>query len=371
MTTIWATDTTFPSGTYAGQNTKTAPSAGLIATGMNPGERFGAQQFNWLMNYLTTEVGYIRNAQYAHWSITDPSSTPTLNAVTFGIGGLDGTQVAVGNAGVIYYAYRGNTWTTATAGSAYAGNFQGVTNNGTAFCAVGATGGIQTDADGTGTWTARTAASAFAGTFYAVAANSASSGTQPDFVAVGTTGTIQTSTDNGATWATNTAGSAYASTFTSVAYDSVTATWCAVGASGEIQTAPNGNAPLTWTQRRTGTETVGYVCARPGGGFVVAFNNGSGASTIVKSTDGTTFSTVTQVTAAANPSAICVGPDSARVVILGNDGTYDCDYTTLDTWTQRWVNDTSGSHALLGIASSARCMIAVGVDWIATSLRVA
>lgn len=67
-----------------------------------------------------------------------------------------GRIVVVGEGGKIKYSDNlGASWTSATAGSAYAGTFFGVLWNGTNFVAWGATGEIQTDADGAGTWTRR------------------------------------------------------------------------------------------------------------------------------------------------------------------------------------------------------------------------
>jgi hypothetical protein len=281
--------------------------------------------------------------------------------------------VAVGTAASIQTSTNGVTWTAQTAGGGYGFSLAGATSNATKFCLVGGSGGIQTSSDGV-TWAAKTAAAAFGGAFFDVASNPAATGTQPDFIAVGTTGTIQSSTDDGGTWNAETAGSAYASTFYSVAYDPTTAIWCAVGASGEIQTAPNGNIPLTWTRRRTSTEARGWVVAQPGGGFIVVFDAGTTCS-VYTSADGTTYTAVTQVTAAPQPSTnayhpVTIGPDERRVVIVSDASSYDSDIDDLGTWTGRVITDDGSTRPLNSVSSNGKSMIAVGTQTIAQSMRV-
>lgn len=363
MTVEWASDENFTSGAYSGLPTKIAPSAGLLAQGIQPENRFGAQHFNWLMNYLTREAGALRNAQYAQWFFSTISGTPTLYAVSTAPIGNTAMGIAVGAAAAIFTAPDFVTWTSRTAGGGYTDALFDVTGNGTLWCAVGETGGIQTATYGTGvTWTKRTAAGAYTGDFYAIVYNPTSA--QDDFVAVGETGGIQTSND-GATWTQRTAGSSYAGTFTDVAHDTVSSTLVAVGSGGEIQYSTNGG--VAWTRARTGTEATGFVVARPGGGFVVAFDSGSSTSTILTSSNGVTWSTVTQVSAAGAPTDLLVGPDGRRIVVVSGH-TWDSEVDDLATWTRRLAFPAAG--AIAGTTVDDKFMVLVGSDDVSMSLRV-
>jgi hypothetical protein len=207
-----------------------------------------------------------------------------------------GTQVLVGNAGVIQSsADDGATWTSRTPGSAYAGNFAGVAYGGGKFVALG-TGTIQTSPDGI-TWTQQSAGGAgtafglnYANGLWIATWSSGLIWTSPDGITwtprtgvnatascagYGTslyltagTAVIQTSPD-GITWTARTIGSnggAYAGTFWGLAYGN--GIHVVVGNTGEVQTSPDG---ITWTRRSSGTTddlkavvyAAGYFVATP------------------------------------------------------------------------------------------------------------
>ena len=92
--------------------------------------------------------------------------------------------------------------------------------------AVGTGGEIQTSPDGI-TWTSRTPAASFSGTWYAVSYDTSS------FIAVGAGGEVQASSD-GITWYQ--VAAAFSTDLHAIAHDA-DELFCAVGASGQIQTA--------------------------------------------------------------------------------------------------------------------------------------
>jgi hypothetical protein len=55
----WATDTNYTSGPDTGTGTKATPSAGVIGQGFIPGDYFGSQWVNWLLNLLSRWVVHL------------------------------------------------------------------------------------------------------------------------------------------------------------------------------------------------------------------------------------------------------------------------------------------------------------------------
>lgn len=131
---------------------------------------------------------------------------------------------------------------TRTPDASFAGSFNDVCWNGTFFVAVGASGCIQTSADGL-TWATQTPDASFAGVFYAVCWSGSL------FVAVGAAGEVQTSPD-GATWTHRVSG--FGSILTAVCWNG--SKFVAVGASGEIRTSPTGT---TWTHQAADASYAG------------------------------------------------------------------------------------------------------------------
>lgn len=252
------------------------------------------------------------------WTTRTPGSAfaGRLNAVHFAAG----VFVAVGQAEEIQTSPDGVTWTRRNTGGG--GELRGVAYDGTGWAAVGDSGGsalVLTAATATGAWAAATAptscddlqavASDGAGVFIAVGDSS-----------TGAFGRIAYSADQGATWtselAPNTISELYAVTYGG---DSV---FYAAGLNGDIisAAAPTG-APSSsdWTVLRSGSSEPGcYGIAAPAGGFVVVARGGitaDPADPIIGHADGT-FS---EVVAPTEEGAICAHY-AAGMVMIGLDG---------------------------------------------------
>lgn len=177
------------------------------------------------------------------------------------------------------YAY----WTAETAAGSYTGTFQGVAHDGTAFCAVGISGEIQTSPDGSA-WTHRTAAASYADLFRDIGSYAAGS-----FVAVGHSQEIQRSVDSGASWIADSIGGGFVGAFYGIAAG--TTVMVAVGTGGEIQTSPVGGGVGTWTRQTADDSYSGtFATAVHGGGvFVIA---GASAEIQWSDDDGVTWNHV-------------------------------------------------------------------------------
>ncbi|MEY2879187.1 MAG: hypothetical protein RLZZ15_1567, partial [Verrucomicrobiota bacterium] len=232
------------------------------------------------------------------------SGTPTL----YGVASGNGIFVAVGArsattppGAAVEVSTDGTTWTKTD--PAIAEKLLSVTFGSGMFVAVGDAGRILTSADGK-TWTAITSAATKA--FRAVAFGSG------QFVAVGEAGTIFTSS-NGTTW-TN------ATVTTSASLGAVAFGNGVFVASGQFETwtAPDAK---TWTKTLQGasfsTSTTGGPGTLTWTGSV--FVSGSAAGTIYFSTDGKTWGSYANATA-ATVAFQAVGAFGGNAVVTGWDG---------------------------------------------------
>ncbi len=293
------------------------------------------------------------------WIPLKPDGSGTLLRAVYDSGSL---IVAVGNGGTTQSAgYDTDPFTEVSAAGGYTDTLYDITKMGSVWITVGAAGGIQTSTNPDSSWTQRTAAGGFVGTFNAIATNGTIA------VAVGTSGTIQTSTD-GTTWTARTAGSGYTATFNSVAWDPTTARFHAGGDDGEIQSSTDG---ITWTRVEGNSASVSrtLVCARPGGGFYAAKQDGSTVY-IRESLTGTSYNAVTSITCNGFINKMLVTHSDRRLVIVTQADVRHCPIHDLDGG---WNAEFDVPIPLYGGFYARKRMIGVGYSGsgslIASSLR--
>lgn len=293
------------------------------------------------------------------WTPLKPDGAGNLLRAVYDSGSL---IVAVGNGGKTQNAaYDTDPFTEVAAAGGYTDTLYDITKMGSVWIAVGAAGGIQTSTNPASSWTQRTAASAFAGTFNAVATDGSVA------VLVGTSGTIQTTTD-GASYTSRTAGSSYSATFNSAAHDSVSGLFHIGGDDGEIQTSADGTS---WSRVEGNQAAVSrtLVCARPGGGFYAAKQDGSTVY-IRESLTGSTYNAVTTITCNSTISKLLVSHSDRRLALLTQADVRHCPIHDLDG---SWNAELDVPIPLYGGFYARKRLIGVGYSGagslIASSLR--
>jgi hypothetical protein len=257
----WATDANYtaPAEAWDGQPTKVAPAPSKQAEGVEPGERFPADHFNWLFNRFGGWVAYLASLPLVNWIIRTHATAGTPTAAT---AVATRTWVAELDAYMAIFATAGNgraqRSTDGVAWTDLSGSLTGALND-ICFMAgavnkwliAGAGGVIWHHASNTGgAWTAVGPGSG--DDFNAIASNDA--GTLA--VAVGDNGRIYTST-NGTAWTSRTSGTG--EDLLDVAYGG--GRWVAVGTAAGVDdciiTSTDGT---TWSSLALGpTSTVSHV----------------------------------------------------------------------------------------------------------------
>lgn len=301
----WATDATYSATGEAwdGQPTKVAPAPSKQAEGVEPGERFPADHFNWLLNGMTGWVSYLAPIPLANWTVrqADAASSPTAATAVASRpwAGERDAFMAIFDAGANHIAQRspaGDGWKdtgTGITGALYDVAWMGGTVN--RWILVGAAGAIWYRAGNATDGTAWSSTGPGSGDdFYAVAVNDDATLA----VAVGENGRIYTSTD-GAAWTSRTSGTT--ADLLGVAYGG--GLWVAVGTAAGDDFVITSSDGVTWTAAGTGSASFGNVVYDPAHGVFVT-------------TDGTN---VYQVSTAGVLSTV-VGTLASGATALATDG---------------------------------------------------
>ncbi len=372
----WATDETYtaPGEAWDGQPTKVAPAPAKQAEGVEPGERFPADHFNWILNRFGRWAEYLAPIPLANWTTrtADATSSPT-SAVAVASRPWAGERdafIALLDAGANHIAQRspaGDGWKDT--GSGITGDLFDVAWMGGSvnrWLLVGAAGRVYYRAGNASDATAWTSTGPGSGDdFYAVAVND-----DADLaVAVGEAGRIYTSTD-GATWTSRTSGTT--ADLLGVAFGG--GLWVAVGNAGGDDFVITSTDGTTWTPAATGTAQINDVVYDAEHELFVFADTTS----------------VRQVTTAGVVSAV-VGTLPSDIIALATDGhgtIVAIDRTSIFvssdagvTWSDHIViaqgTGTTSTTVFYDVCwnESLGCFVAVGTDdgepMIAQSLRVA
>jgi hypothetical protein len=217
--------------------------------------------------------------------LTDPDFDGVASAITVALYAIaydSARTVIAGASGAIYHSTDDDTFTAATAAGGFAGTFYGASYGASTFVAVGTSGTIQHDADGTGTWTAATAAASFAGTFYDVTW----SPTFSRFIACGSGGTVQWDADGAGTWTAGTVSNSYVGNFTRVV--EFGGKVYVMGDDGEVQVSSDG---ASFTRINFGT-TAGLDMCVMGPMLAILDNTGSTSRSLWVTGDGGSWAEV-------------------------------------------------------------------------------
>lgn len=311
----WATDATYSATGEAwdGQPTKVAPAPSKQAEGVEPGERFPADHFNWILNKLGAWVDHLASVPLVNWTPRTPDSTGTPTAATAIAarpwnGELDAFMAvfAAGGGGLAQRSTDGITWVDLSGG--LSGTLFDVTYMGGAvdlWLIAGDGGNLYYHATNTGgSWTATGPGSG--DDFRAVAANDA--GTLA--IAVGDNGRLYSST-NGTAWTSRTSGTA--EDLLDVAYGN--GRWVAVGtAAGADDCIITSTDGTTWSSVAIGpATTVSHVVYDASADKFLVF----AGTTVrhVEPSDGSLSASVGTVGGA--PSAVATDGAGTIVVISG------------------------------------------------------
>jgi len=306
----WATDDTYVATGEAwdGAPTKVAPAPSKQAEGVEPGERFPADHFNWILNALGGFADHLADLQIQNWFARDlvAGSYTGVKAACFSelaVGAVFTVGLEMGaSTDVIQRSPDGLNWLDDSTG--FAGDCNGIHY----FQAVslrliaGNSGRIWSQGpNGGGSWTQRGPGSGH--DFRAIASSPTVA------VAVGNSGRIYSSTD-GTTWNSRTSGTT--SNLLAVAYGN--GLFVAVGEGLKILTSPDGT---TWTVRTTGTGTFGHVVYEPIADRFVAFRSTSAVATIINPTNPS--GPYGSVTLGSTPETVAVdGNGSIIAVFVGS-----------------------------------------------------
>lgn len=276
--------------------------------------------------------------------------TVTIDGVTCTVTSATSTQIvctlgAMGDfTGPITVKTSGGS-VTSSASLTVLNHLYGVTASTGQFVAVGANGTLKTSSDGT-TWTARTSGTAL--NLYAAASSGSA------FVAVGQTGTVLRSTD-GINWVHESLSGNSTDLFAVIWTGSEFVT---IGDSLAVFTSPDG---ITWTQNSVSTSSTYGGLAWSGSGYVAVGGFSKGSPTIIKSSNASSWTTVSttapngnQLLAATFGSSKFVAVGDAETVVTSPDGS---------TWTAQSESEVGD---LQGIVWSGSQFVVVGFDSSAT-----
>lgn len=312
----WASDANYPAGSdpWSGQPTKAAPSSGVIAAGVAPGDMLPADWFNYILQHGAERIRVLQ-------SIVEDSAT------SLGFTATDANTDVIAEM-IRSQAHRQafSNWqdfaavTGGLSATAISARSRILTSNTERIVLGFANGAIYTSDDFGLTWDVRT--SNTTKKINQIVWNGAL------FVAVCDDREIVTSPD-GETWTARTSNATGATIdIDCVMYDAVNGLWIAMGdvdpTYGYIGTSPDG---ITWTKQtahHTGT-AIGFARCATGGGFSCAVSQGAGTH-VSFSTGGTTWN------AAVNPGDTIKNSDVAwfedRFVIAAEGTTYARSITT-------------------------------------------
>lgn len=171
------------------------------------------------------------------------------------------------------------------------------------------------------------------------------------WVTVGATGGIQTSPDGG-TWTKRMADAGYAGDFEAVTWNG--SIFVAVGTSGEIQTSPDG---VTWTHRSSTTGVIFRGVAYAAGQFIAV---GEHSGPVIRtSPDGITW-TAQSAAVGFNGSFYCVAFGGAQWLIGGSGGELETSPDGITWTTQAAAGGYSGIFTGLVYSQALGRWIAVG-----------
>lgn len=354
--------TTRPTTNTDWQGTQVEPSAPEKVDGFVAGDRPPAEYFNFLfgntdlwIKYLDEQDSGLSRAMDAltNWKALTTGVSAVLHAIAMDPSA--GRIVAVGENGTIISSINmGETWTTQTPGSSYAGDFFDVlwSSSLNLWVAVGESGEIQTSTASATAWTRRTT-----GTDLTAIAEGGGR-----LVAVGASASSKFST-NGTAWSA--AGATPAAPCTQCVYDSNNGLFVATFETGvtttSLQTSPDGS---TWTAV-TAAEYMEGVCFDSELGLVaegrIAVSNSS-ARRIYHSADGASWALVSSHDPDDNRAVVSTG---AGFVSLPEDvmraGAYSRDGVTWRTDHYSAVDLQRASSRGLRILGSGRTRIAFSV----------